>query len=137
MILWLPIFMYMGWINRIADGIEKAFSVVRKPLATLPPLLLICETYQRPGLSAIALTAAIIQRMPEAKIETGVNNCGAPNKNNKFIRIVCEELIKEIKDNARVTCVVETSKLNSIGTGGGAVVSSVNTFPTNTDGIVQ
>jgi hypothetical protein len=61
----------MGWINKIADGIEKAFSVVRRPLATLPPLLLMCEIRQRPGLSAIALTSAIIQRMPEAKIETG------------------------------------------------------------------
>lgn len=133
--------MSMGWINTIANGIEKAFSVVRKPLVTLPPLLLMCETRFRPGLSAIALTSAIIQRMPEAKIETGVNDCGAPNKNNKFIRIVCEELIKEIKDNAKVTCVVEPARLNSIGTGanegGPVVVTSFNTFPTNTSGIVE
>ena len=127
----------MSWINRIADGIDKAFSTVRKPLATLPPLLLICEVSQRPGLSAIALTSSIIQRMSEAGIETGVNNCGAPNKNNKFIRIVCEELINEIKDNARVTCILESQKLNSLGSGSGVVVSSVNTIPTSTSGIVQ
>ena len=131
----------MGWINRIADGIDKAFSTVRKPLATLPPLLLICEVSQRPGLSTIALASSIIQRMPEAKIETGVNNCGAPNKNNKLIRIVCEELIDEIKNNARVTCILENTKLNSLGSGvnagGPLVVSSVNTSLTSMDGIVE
>ena len=88
----------MGWISKIADGIANAFSTVRAPLGLLPPLLLICEVKNRPGLSAIVLTSSIIKRMPEAQIETGVNNCGSPNMNNKFIRIVCEELIKEIKD---------------------------------------
>lgn len=131
----------MSWITRIADGIQTAFSTVRKPLAMLPPLLLLCEVFHRPGLSAIMSTSSIIKRMPEAQIETGVNECGMPNKNNKFIRIVCEELIKEIKDNARVTCVIEPSKLNSVGTGGntGGLVGlkSVNIYPTGTKGIIQ
>lgn len=131
----------MGWINKIADGIQKAFETVRAPLGLLPPLLLICEVHNRPGLSAIASTAAIIKRLPEAGIETGVNNCGSPNMNNQFIRIICEELIKEIKDNARVTAIVEPTKLNSMGTGanegGPVVVNSVNTLPTSTKGIIQ
>ena len=131
----------MSWINKIANGIEKAFSTVRAPLALLPPLLLICEVHNRPGLSAIVSTASIIKRLPEAQIETGVNNCGSPNMNNKFIRIICEELIKELKDNARVTCVIEPSKLNSVGTGANAggpvVVTSLNTFPSSIKGIIQ
>lgn len=131
----------MSWINKIANGIEKAFSTVRTPLGLLPPLLLICEVHNRPGLSAIASTAAIIKRLPEAQIETGVNLCGAPNKNNKLVRIICEELIRELKDNARVTCVIEPTKVNSLGTGANAggpvVVTSVNTFPTSTKGIIQ
>lgn len=131
----------MGWIDKIANGIEVAFSKVRAPLGFLPPLLLICEVHKRPGLSAIISTASIIKRLPEAQIETGVNNCGAPNMNNQFIRIICEELIKEIKDNARVTCVIEPSKLNSVGTGGSVsgpvVVNSINTIATNVKGIIQ
>ena len=131
----------MTWISKIADGIEKAFSMVRPALALLPPLLLICEVKNRPGLSAIVLTSSIIKNLPQAKIETGVNNCGTANKNNQFVRIICEELIKEIKDNARVTCVVEPSKLNSLGSGGNAggpvVITSVNTIPSSTMGIVQ
>ena len=131
----------MSWINKIANSIERAFSLVRKPLAVLPPLLLICEVRNRPGLSAIVSTASIIKRLPEAQIETGVNNCGSPNMNNQFVRIICEELIKEIKDNARVTCVVGPAKLNSIGSGANAggpvVVTSTNTIPSNTMGIIQ
>ena len=131
----------MSWINKIANGIEKAFSTVRPALQAVPPILLISELYQRPGLSAIALASAIIRRLPEAGIETGVNNDGSPNKNNQFIRILCEEIIQELKDNARVTCVIEPSKLNSVGTGANAggpvVVNSLNTFPSSIKGIIQ
>ena len=131
----------MSWINKIADGIEKAFSTVRAPLQIIPPILLICELYQRPGLSAIALASSIIKRLPEAGIETGVNNDGSPNKINQFVRILSEEIIQEIKDNARVTCVVESGTINSLGTDakaeGPVVVTSVNTIPINIMGIIQ
>lgn len=131
----------MSWINKIANGIEKAFSTVRAPLQIIPPILLISELYQRPGLSAIALASSIIKRLPEAGIETGVNNDGSPNKINQFVRILSEEIIQEIKDNARVTCVVETGTINSLGTGANAggpvVVTSVNTIPINIMGIIQ
>lgn len=131
----------MSWINKIANGIEKAFSTVRAPLQIIPPILLIYELYQRPGLSAIALASSIIKRLPEAGIETGVNNDGSPNKINQFVRILSEEIIQEIKDNARVTCVVESGTINSLGTGANAggpvVVTSVNTIPINIMGIIQ
>ena len=131
----------MSWINTIAQGIENAFNAVRPALKSIPPLLLLCEVVQRPGLSAIATIGSIIKRMPEAGIETGVNPCGAPNVNNKLIRIVCEEVIKEIKDNAKVTCVIAPKSITSIGTGANAsgpiVVKSYNTIPVNTDGLVE
>ena len=131
----------MSWINTIAQGIENAFKAVRPALKSIPPLLLLCEVFQRPGLSAIATTGNIIKRMTEAGIETGVNPCGSPNVNNKFIRIICEEVIKEIKDNAKVTCVVAPASINSVGTGanaGGPVFfTSYNTMPFNTSGITQ
>ena len=131
----------MSWINTIAQGIENAFKAVRPPLQSIPPLLLLCEVFQRPGLSAIALTSAIIKRLPEAGIETGVNADGSPNKINQFVRVLCEEVIKEIKDNAKVTCVLQPGTINSIGTGANAggpvVVTSYNTIPVNTMGIIQ
>ena len=131
----------MSWINTIAQGIENAFKTVRPALQSIPPLLLLCEVFQRPGLSAIALTSAIIRRLPEAGIETGVNADGSPNKINQFVRVLCEEVIKEIKDNAKVTCVLQPGTINSIGTGANAggpvVVTSYNTIPVNTMGIIE
>jgi len=131
----------MSWINKIAQGIEKAFSTVRPALQAVPPILLISEIYQRPGLSAIALASAIIRRLPEAGIETGVNNDGSPNKINQFVRLMCEEIVQEIKDNARVTCVIEPGSINSVGSGANAggpvVVTSINTIPVNTMGIIE
>ena len=132
----------MSWIQTIAKGIEKAFSAARPALTTtIPPLLLICELYKRPGLSAIALTSAIIRRLPEAGIETGVNADGSENKVNQFVRIMCEEMIKEIKDNARVTCVIEPGSVIGTGTGSNAagpvVVTTINTMLGKTLGLIE
>ena len=131
----------MSWIKKIAQGIENAFKTVRPALQSIPPLLLLVGVIQRPGLSAIALTSAIIRRLPEAGIETGVNADGSPNKINQFVRVLCEEVIKEIKDNAKVTCVLQPGTINSIGTGANAggpvVVTSYNTIPVNTMGIIE
>ena len=131
----------MSWINTIAQGIENAFKAVRPALQSIPPLLLLVGVIQRPGLSAIALTSAIIKRLPEAGIETGVNADGSPNKINQFVRVLCEEIVTEIKDNAKVTCVLQPGTINSIGTGANAggpvVVTSYNTMPVNTMGIIE
>ena len=131
----------MSWINTIAQGIENAFKTVRPALQSIPPLLLLVGVIQRPGLSAIALTSAIIRRLPEAGIETGVNADGSPNKINQFVRVLCEEIVTEIKDNAKVTCVLQPGTINSIGTGANAggpvVVTSYNTMPVNTMGIIE
>ena len=131
----------MSWINTIAQGIENTFKAVRPALQSIPPLLLLVGVTERPGLSAIALTGAIIRRLPEAGIETGVNADGSPNKINQFVRVLCEEIVTEIKDNAKVTCVLQPGTINSIGVGGNAggpvVVTSYNTIPVNTMGIIQ
>lgn len=131
----------MSWITSIAQGIEKVFTGVRPALKSIPPLLLICELYRRPGLSAIALTSAIIRRLPEAGIETGVNPDGSPNKIGAFVRVMCEEIVKEIKDNARVTSVVEPNTIMTIGTGGNAggpvVVQATNPSISKLLGLIQ
>lgn len=131
----------MSWIQTISQAIEKAFASVRPALPSIPPLLLLCELSQRPGLSAIALTSAIIKRLPEAGIETGVNPDGSPNKINQFVRIISEEIIKEFKDNASVDCALSPGTIVSFGTGanaGGPVtVVSNNTLPISIKGIVR
>lgn len=132
----------MSWITSIANGIERAFDFARPALTmTIPPILLLCEIRTRPGLSAIALASSIIRRLPEAGIQTGVNPDGSPNKILQFVRILSEEIVKEFKDNALITCGLEPQTINSIGTGaspnGPIVVSSLNTTPIIIKGILH
>ena len=131
----------MSWIDTISSTIEKAFSSIRPALKLIPPIMLLCEIKNRPGLSAIALTTAVIRRLPEAGIETGVNPDGSPNKIGQFVRIFSEEVVKEIKNNAQVTTVVEPGSMVSSITGmspvGPIVGTSVNTAVSAVMGIVQ
>lgn len=131
----------MSWIESISSGIDKVFSAVRPPLKALPALFLLCELQNRPGLSAIALAAAIIKRLPEAGIETGLNPDGSANKICQLVRIASEEIVKEIKDNARVTAVMPPGNVQSVGTGGNAggavTIVSTNTTVSSMLGLVE
>lgn len=131
----------MSWIENISSGIEQLFSKVRPALPAIPPLLLLCELKNRPGLSAIALTAAIIQRLPEVGIETGVNTDGSPNKITGLVRVMAEEIVKEIKDNGVVNAVIEPGSIISTGTGGNAggpiTIVSTNTVVSSMLGLLR
>ena len=110
----------MSWIKTIAQSIKSAFSTARPPAPSIPPQLLLCEAVNRPGLSAIAMASAIIARLPEAGIPTGVNPDGSENVNNKFIKIMCEEIVREIQNSARVDCSIKPGAIMAVGTGGNA-----------------
>ena len=131
----------MMWIDKISEGIKSAFSHVRPPLLAIPPILLICEANSRPGLSAIALTSAIIRRLPEAGILTGVNPDGSPNIICKFVRILVEEFIKEFQNNASVNASLGPSKLDikgaAVGPAGPMPVSATNILPLILNGILR
>lgn len=131
----------MSWIQTIADGIGSAFDFIRPALIPIPPLILVCSVMQRPGCSAIALSAAIIRRLPEAGINTDALEDGSQNKVTAFVRILSEEIINEFKNNARVDVVIPPGVLTSFGTGanaGGPVaVFSTNTTPATTNGIIR
>jgi len=92
----------MGWISRIADSVKTAFKTARQPFPKIPPELLLCNSAQKPGLSAALLASAIIARLPEIGIDTGKNEDGSPNKVCQFVALISEEFVKHIRDNAKV-----------------------------------
>lgn len=102
--------------------------MLRTPAPPIPPILLLCEILNRPGMSAMALTTAVVSRLPEIGIETGVNPDGSPNMVTQFVKVFSEEIIKEIKNNAVVDCSIPPGAMNitgmSAGVGGGAVTAS-------------
>jgi hypothetical protein len=130
----------MGWIEQIANGINKTFNAIRPAFPTIPAILLVCEARHRPGLSAIALTSAIIQRLPEVGIETGVNCDGSPNKINGFVRVMVEEIVKHIKNYGYVRVSTAPGEMNLQVTGvvtptGEVVGTAINMQPIVTNGI--
>lgn len=108
----------MGWIQNISNMIGEAFDAIRPPLTDIPALLLVCEIASRPGISAIAVTANVIRRLPEIGIPTGVNPDGSPNLVNGFVKIMCEEMVRELKTNARIDSVINSNQIMIRGTGG-------------------
>lgn len=131
----------MGWIEKISNGIQTVFDAARPAAKTIAPLLMLCELANRPGLSAIALTSAIISRLGEAGIPTEPNPDGTPNKICLFVRILCEEIVTEIKNNAVVSSVVEVGSIVGQGTGanaGGPVtVITSNIMMATLKGLIQ
>ena len=132
----------MGFIDKIATAVNSALSALRPPVIPIPPILLLCEILDRPGLSAISLTSSIISRLPEAGIPTGVNPDGSDNMINQYTRIIVEEIIKEFQNNAVVNAAVPPGSINVVGTGTAAgiapvAVTGVNSLPSAVNGIIR
>ena len=87
----------MNWVQNIGSAITAVFDKIRPPVQAIPPILLLCEIMNRPGLSAISITASVISKLETAGIPTEVNPCGMENMNNKFVKIFVEETVKHIK----------------------------------------
>ena len=112
-------------IDKIAEGIKTTLETARKPAASLPPFYTTIESMFRPGLSAIALTSAIISRLGEAEINTSTLPDGSEPMITKFVRIMNEEIIKEIQLNMKGMTEIPIGTL--VGMAGGVPV--VSTLP--------
>lgn len=110
----------MQWISKIADTVNGMFKRIRKPAQAIPPVLLLCEIAQRPGLSAMALASAIIARLPEAGIDTSTNADGSQQAILSFVRILSEEVVREIKENSVVEIAIDPLAIPVTGTGANA-----------------
>lgn len=89
-------------IDKLSELIKTTINTARKPASDLAPLLTTIEGMMRPGMSAISLTANIVSRLGEAGINTGTLPDGSEPQITKVIRIISEELIKEVQLNMKV-----------------------------------
>lgn len=89
-------------IDKLSELIKTTISTARKPASDLAPLLTTIEGMMRSGMSAISLTANIVSRLGEAGIDTGTLPDGSEPQITKFVRIFCEEWIKEVQLNMKV-----------------------------------
>ena len=89
-------------IDKLSELIKTTINTARKPASDLAPLLTTIEGTMRSGMSAISLTANIVSRLGEAGINTGTLPDGSEPQITKVIRIISEELIKEVQLNMKV-----------------------------------
>lgn len=127
-----------NWIEKISGAITQVLTKMRKPAQAVPPILLACDVDQRPGMSAIALTAAILAEFEKEGINTGPNEDGSPNLIAQTEYARARALINHIQTNAVVDTVLKPMTINIQGTGanaGGPVeVISYNTGYTTAKG---
>lgn len=122
-----------SWIGQITDTIKNELtSKVRPPFTKYVPVILgICEAKRKPGLSAIALTSAVISRLHEAGIITEPNADGSLNKVCGFVKIFSEEIVKEMK-NAKIDLFVDIGNIlmEGMGANAGGPVTVISTNQT-------
>lgn len=88
-------------IDKLAASMKTTIAMARPPVVGLPPLFTTVEGTFRPGLSAIALTSSVVTRLVEAGIETSTLPDGSEPQVTKFVRIIIEEIIKELQLNVK------------------------------------
>ena len=110
----------MNWIEKISGAIGQALTKLRKPAQTVPPILLACDLDQRPGMSAIALTAAILAEFEKEGIPTGTNEDGSPNLIAQTEYARARALINHLQTYAVIDTVIKPEAINILGTGANA-----------------
>ena len=128
-------------IASICERINNLITTVRKPLQSIPAVLLVCGAISRPGLSAMLITANIIRRQAEAGAYFGPLPDGTANVQEAKERIRVEEIIKAIKSDMKIEVGIPAGGIQIQATGanaGGPVeVVGFNINPVHGDGIAR
>lgn len=127
-------------IQTITTSIKKLFNAVRKPLNTVPALLMLCGAAQRPGLSPMIITSNIIRRFSEIGIPNGDNTDGTPNVYENLVRLIVEEMVRSIKMDAKIDVALPVNSMRFLGQGGNAggpvIVQGSNITPAQGVGLM-
>lgn len=93
--------------SSILSAINKLLKVQNTGgSTTIPTPLILVGVPQRPGLSAIKIASAIIQRKTEAGLPVGNLASGGVSPDEIMERIRMEELIKALQEDAKLTIAI-------------------------------
>lgn len=112
-------------VQKIGNTIDTVMTTIRPPLIPIPPILMLCEMLQRPGLSATILASEIISGLEQLGIPTGVNPDGSENLIVKSVQMGCEKLVDHFHNYARVDSAAEPCSVSITGTGTAAGIAPV------------
>jgi hypothetical protein len=103
-------------IKEITSAIEKALMYARAPLTTIPSILLVCSAIQMPGVSSKTIAGNIIRRQGEAEAPLGAAADGSQNISEAMEVIRVEEMIKGLKQQARIDSAIAPGTIQVAGT---------------------
>lgn len=125
-------------VQNISSFIQNKLSI---PLIPIPPVMLICSTLKRPGLSPMLISSRIISRQSEFGATVGVNIDGSPNMMNQLIYVMTDEIVNAIKSEGKVEMAIAPGGITTMGTGansgGPVVITSTNVQPIGGSGIMR
>ena len=125
----------------LSSELMSIIESIRPPAQTIPHLFLLCEVLHRSGISGSLLFAKTVARLGMIDIPTDTNPDGTYNKIIAFLKIVTEEIVNSIKDDAVTVNTIAASNLSFTtsggNAGGGAVINVINNANTQYKGVVQ
>lgn len=130
-----------GGLGNVLNIILAAFAIPKKPIAPLPPPLIMIGAKLRSGVSPSTVAARIIARQSEAGIVVGDVFGDGPNTQEAMLVVVIEEIMNSLLTEAKVDVVIPPGiSVMTIGVGnlGAPVVSQgVTTSLAIGDGIIR
>jgi hypothetical protein len=108
----------IGSINNIIKTISAAFKTQEKPIAPLPPPLILSGANLRVGLSSKAIAGRVISRLSEAGLPVGDVYADGPNTFEAALTITIEEIISAMLTEAKVELVIPPgTNVTTVGLG--------------------
>lgn len=128
-------------ISSILNMIMAAFNLPQKPVAPLPPPLIMLGAKLRPGISPSTIASRIISRQSEAGLVVGDVFADGPNTNEAMWVIAIEEIINSLQTESKIDVVIPPGvAVMTVGVGnmGAPVVSQgITTNMAIGDGIIR
>jgi hypothetical protein len=96
----------VGSMSKLLKIILAAFSIPEKPIAPLPPFLILTGAALRPGMDPRTVASRIIARQVEAGLIPGDVFADGPNSNEAMELIRLEETINSLQTEAKIEVAV-------------------------------
>lgn len=127
-------------IQKIVNTLNSLFKRVRQPAQTVSPILTLCSSMQKPGLSTVHSLARIVTKMKKLGIPTDPMPDGSMNLNVGLVAAIIDEVYRAMREDAQVTIAMSPGSIQVVGEGasigGPVVVRSTNvTVPGGTGSI--
>ena len=128
-------------IQSIVDKVKTLINGSQTPANTLPPFLLKCTSFTRPGLSAYKITTNIIENNKAIGIPTEPNKDGSVNMINQYTYNVVKCIVDALQNDAVVQVSIPMESLMIQATGGNAggpvTVTGTNILDAISKGIIN